>query len=178
MGRMVLTVSCFILFLFPTIGCGQMASKEQQVFSVTQDHLKLTLKKVSIAEIFDENRREELQVDVWCFLERTDGKPINNEDNVTLGGFSLVRDKSERIPYSNVASTMYQSTSVPLEYKWLLGQEFQFSDNARLFHGSLLVKKKDLANLSKLNIHIYMGLTNRDGNPEPFVFEDVRLPGR
>ncbi|NOX20555.1 MAG: hypothetical protein GXO99_04755 [Nitrospirae bacterium] len=184
MGGMILTVSCLILFVFPTIGYSQTATQERQVFSVIQVPLKLTLKKVSIAEIFDESYKEELQIEVWSFLERTDGKsiynPTTNRDNVTIGITRLFGDGSQEIPSNNGVSTMYRSTDVHPEDRWVLFQGLEFSDDDRLLRGSLRVKKKDIANLSKLNIHVYLTLTNPDKKPEPlvFVFEGIQLPAR
>ena len=79
-----------------------LCCKPPKYYSIEKAPLKLTLKKVSISALFEENSKivREYQIDVWNFLERTDGVVINEQNNITLGGFSLLTNNGERIPYT------------------------------------------------------------------------------
>jgi len=170
----VLVVAVITVLVFRV---GHTRTKGPGSFSVSKPPLKLTLKKVSIVTAFNDSprTRQEYQVDVWCFLERTDGKMINNEDNVTLGFIQLLASDGERIPHTGTfANTMYSSRFVPREYA--PGKKIDFSQNARVLWHSLFVKAEHVHKLSNVTITVYLGLTNRDKKPEPFQFDGIHLP--
>ena len=102
---------------------GHARTKGTGSFTIVKPPLKLTIEKVSIATILNKSvrTREEYQVDVWCFLERTDGNMISNKDNVTLGSIQLLASDGERIPPTgSVFQTWYESRFVPLEYNYTI----------------------------------------------------------
>jgi hypothetical protein len=181
-NKVMLAVTSFIVLVAAVIGVlvfgtSRLGSKGTASLSVDKPPLKLTLKRVSIMTIFNEpvKTQEEYQVDVWCFLERTDGKMINKEDNVTLGGIQLFDNKGERIPNTDkVIQTLYNSSTVPLEYR--LGKKMDFSQNARVLRHILFVKAEHIHKLSNATITIFLGLTNKDKNPVPLQFNGIHLP--
>lgn len=178
----MLAVTAFIVLVVAVIGVlvfrtGRLGSKRTASLSIDKPPLKLSLKRVSITTIFNEptKTQEEYQVDVWSFLERTDGKVINTEGNVTLGGIQLVDNKGERIPHTDmIFQTSYESNTVPMEYR--LGKKMDFSQNARVLRHSLFVKAEHFHKLSNTTITIFLGLTNKDKDPEPFQFNGIHLP--
>jgi hypothetical protein len=181
-NKIMLAVTSFIVLVVAVIGVlvfgtGRLRSKGTTSLSIDKPPLKLTLKRISITTIFNEpvKTQEEYQVDVWCFLERIDGKMTNKEDNVTLGGIQLFDNKGERIPNTDkVSQTSYNSNTVPLEYR--LGKKMVFSQNARVLRHSLILKAEYIHKLSNATITIFLGLTNKDKNPEPFRFDGIHLP--
>ena len=170
----VLVVAVITVLVFVV---GHARTKGPGSFSVAKPPLKLTLKKVSVVTIFNESARtpQEYQMDVWCFLERTDGKIFNNEEHVTLGSFQLLASDGERIPHTGTHfQTKYDSRSVPMEYA--LGKKMDFSRNAGVLRHSLFVKAEHVHKLSNATIIVFLGLTNRDKKTEPFRFEGIHLP--
>jgi hypothetical protein len=181
-NKIILAVTSFIVLVVAVIGVlvfgtGRLWSKGTVSLSIDKPPLKLTLKRVSITTIFNEpvKTQEEYQVDVWSFLERTDGKMINTEDNVTLGGIQLFDNKGKRIPHTDtIFQTSYESNNVPMEYR--LGKKMDFSQNARVLRHSLFVKAEHIHKLSNATITIFLGLTNKDKNAEPLQFDGIHLP--
>ena len=114
-------------------------------------------------------------MDVWSLLERTDGIAINNENNITLGGLTLMRVNGQRIPIEpGTGNTLYDPNNIPWDYGWVSGQKTVLKNNQRLLRHRLF-KAKDLQNVSQVNIEITLGLSNQDGKLRSFLFEKVPI---
>lgn len=170
------TLICAALFLAVFTACTKRAPEDSGPRTITREPLRLTLERISVTAFFEEDLTQDVRIDVWCFLERTDGEPISGEDNVTLGGASLLTTDGVRIPSSSRAQTRYVSGSVPWQYGWVGQKAPSFADGAGLLHYACLVKKGDLAGLTTVGVEVRLGMTERDAKPMPFLFKGVRLP--
>jgi len=143
-------------------------------YTVSNAPLAVTLKRISLSKIYEPNATGEVLVDVWCLLERTDGIAIDNQNNVTLGGLTLMRTNGQRIPPGGkgTAQTFYDPNNIPWEFGWGTGQGFALQNNQRLLRYRLL-QVKGLDKVSQLNIEIRLGLSGQDQKLRSFLFERV-----
>ncbi|MHC4509524.1 MAG: hypothetical protein ACYTAO_11290 [Planctomycetota bacterium] len=173
-----ITASGIAAIAVQVAGVWDARDRELGSFSVVKPPLKLTLENISIMVPFNESartRQDEYQVDVWSFLERTDGNMISNEDNVTLGGIQLRTTDGDRIPNTDMEqSTWYESRHVPHGYT--IGKKIDFSQNSRLLRHSLIIKREHIHKLSDATITIFLGMTNKEKEPQPYEFVGIHLP--
>lgn len=173
-----IAVFAIVAIAIQVAGVWESKSREAGSFSIVKPPLKLTLDNISIMFPFSQSartRQDEYQIDVWCFLERTDGNMISNEDNVTLGGIQLRTNDGDRIPNTDMEqSTWYESRHVPHGYN--IGKKMDFSKNSRLLRHSLVIKKEHIHKLSNVKIIVFLGMTNKEDKLQPYEFTGIHLP--
>jgi len=156
-------------------GCSDQPENNAADYTVANGPLFITIKQVSLSKIYEPNTSDGVVVDVWSLLERTDGIAINNKNNITLGGLTLMRVNGQEIPIEiGTADTLYDPNNIPVEYGWGTGQKTVLKNNQRLLRHRAL-KAKDLQNVSQLNIEITVGLSDHDQKLRSFLFEKVPI---
>jgi hypothetical protein len=166
---------CISFCAIALCGCSDRPENNSADYTVSNGPLSVMIKQVSQSKIYEPNASDGVVVDVWSLLERTDGIAINNKTNITLGGLTLMRINSQKIPIEiGTAQTLYDPNNIPLEYGWGTGQKTILKNNQRLLRHRLL-KVKDLQNISQLNIEIHLGLSDQDRKLRSFLFEKVPI---
>ena len=155
-------------------GCSDQPENKVADYTVTNGPLSVTLERVSLSKTYEPNAIDEVIVDIWCLLERTDGIAIDNQNNVTLGGLTLMRTNGQKLSpgVKGTAETWYEPNNIPWEFYWGMGKKLVLENNQRLLRNRLLYVN-GLDKVSRLNIEIYLGLTGQDQKLRSFLFEKV-----
>ena len=163
-----------VFFIVVTSGCAERQPQDSASGRTMVDGpLSVTLEQVGLSKNFDPDANDPAQLEVWCLLERTDGVAISDQNNVTLGGLSVMRADGQRIRHGMVFQTAYQGDNVPVEFYWRRGKRPTLKDNQRLLHHRVLFETSDILKMSQFSIELRLGLTGQDEELRSFVFKNV-----
>lgn len=169
-------VSILICVVVVVSGCARKSSDSAKpVRTVVDGPLSVTLEQVGLSRCYGTDTDEALQLDVWLLLERTDGLPIDNQNNVTLGGLSLVGPDGQHVPPYLATETAYMSNNVPMQFNSGRNKRLNLAENQWLLYYRFLSSTDDFPKTPTLTFDLRLGLTNEDEDLRPFVFKNVRL---